>query len=134
MLSEYKNHNFRHRKAEQMSAYTIDEVRDRLLPVDEVRETLATTEPLDTHTLTLGELAPHFRLMPGWNYELDTTDGLASVDAYLTLSGKEYQLTKDAILEASSAVGLPKAYTTRTPSGLIEPQLNWWYEVKDRLT
>ncbi len=110
-------------------AYTIDQVRDKLLPLDEVQATLGLTEPLATKSLSAVERTQvHFRLEPGWNHELDTQDGLTLVDAYLTLDHSEFQLTKDAALEATSAVGLPKAYVTRAPAGLIEPQLNWWYQ------
>ncbi len=117
-----------------MSVYTIDEVRDKLMPLSDAQERLGFTEPLDTKSLSSHERSRvRFRLTPGWNHELDAADGLSLVDAYLTLDDQEYQLTKDAALEASSAVGLPKAYTVRAPAALIEPQLNWWYQ-EGRLT
>lgn len=108
-------------------AYTIDDVRDRMLSLDQTREILATTEPLTTVALAAPAEVFRFRLEPGWNHTLNAADGLDRVDAYVSIGRREYQLTKDAALEATSACGLPRAYVLRTPAALIEPHLNYWY-------
>jgi hypothetical protein len=82
---------------------------------------------LTTVPFTVPTEPVRFRLEPGWNHALDAADGLARVDAYVSIGRREYQLTKDAALETTSACGLPRAYTVRTPAALIEPQLNYWY-------
>ena len=108
-----------------MSVVTLDEMRDKLISLDTVRDALATTEPLAEIGLPIG--STHFTLDNGWNHGLDTVDDTAQVGAYVAVGGSEFQLSKDAILQATSKVGLPAAYVKKTPSRLIEDQLNYWY-------
>ena len=108
--------------------YTIDDVRSRMLTLDETREILATTEPLTTVPFTVPSVPVRFRLESGWNHSLDAVGGLDRVDAYVSIGHHEYQLTKDAALETTSACGLPRAYVMRSPAGMIEPHINYWYE------
>lgn len=106
--------------------YPIEQVRDHLMSLDDAREILARTEPLVTVPIDAATGAS-FRLLPHWNSGLDNVSGLDLVDAYISIDNHEYQMTKDAALEATSICGLPKAYVARTPSEFIEPQLNYWY-------
>lgn len=108
-------------------AYTIDDVRDRMLTLDQTREILATTEPLTTVSFATESQPVRFRLEPGWNHNLVAAGGLDPVDAYVSVGQREYQLTKDAALEVTSGCGLPRAYVLRTPAALIEPHVNYWY-------
>lgn len=108
-----------------MALVTLDEMRDSLLTVSQVRETLATTEPLSEQELVVGET--NFSLDPGWSHGLDAVEGTDVVKASVSIGTKELLLTKDALFQATSACGLPIAYVKKTPSRLIESHLNYWY-------
>ena len=99
--------------------------RGNLIPLSAARDVISSTEPLAS--VDLSEGSTRFRLEDGWAQGLSGLQGSAVVPAFVTVDGTEYQLTKEAILSSTSAVGLNPAYTTRTPSGLIEPQLNYWF-------
>jgi hypothetical protein len=105
----------------------IDDVRDHLLTLDQVRETLETTEPLTDVRLTRNDEV-RFHLENGWNHDSKTLEGVAAVDATLRVGGKEYALTKDALLEAARVCGLTPKYVQRTPARLVEPVLNWYFQ------
>lgn len=96
-----------------------------LLTLDTVRERLAQTEPLSSITLETGKTK--FRLGDEWEYQKENSAASDSVDAFAMVDGHEYQLTLEAALAATSAVGLPTAYVRRTPGALIAPQLNYWF-------
>lgn len=108
-----------------MTEVTFDQMKHKLLPLDSVREVLSKSEPLAEYPLLIG--ATNFSLDPTWNYGLDSLDDNDPVNATVTIGTREFPLTKDAIFQATSACGLPKAYVSRTPANLIEPQLNYWY-------
>lgn len=112
-------------------AIRVDDMRDKLYTLDMVRNRLATTEPLNSHPFNAGKDV-RFRLMEGWNDQLEARKPTDLVDAYVTLgpegAGTEFQLTKEAVLESSAAIGLSKAYVSRSPSHLTQKDLNFWYE------
>lgn len=108
-----------------MSTVTIDEMRDKLLSLDTVREALATTEPLTEISLPIG--STHFVLENGWNHGIDSVEGTTPVGAYVNVGSSEVQLSKDAVLQATSKVGLQGSYVKKTPARFIEDQLNYWY-------
>lgn len=100
--------------------------RSKLLTLDHVRGVLATTEPCDSVGFPVSSDID-FKLEKGWNYEAKDMAGTDLVSAYVTIHGKEYQMSKDAILETASLCGISKAYALKTPAGLIEPHLRFWY-------
>ena len=102
-------------------------VRLRLLTLEKVREELARTEPLEE----LFTLQPGTRFFLGhsWNHGIKSIEGTDIVSASIALRGKEYQLTKDALLQLAAAVGLYKPYVMKTPAKFIEEQLNYWYDM-----
>ena len=108
-----------------MSTVTLDEMRGSLLSLDSVREVLEATEPLSELGLTVG--STHFTLGSGWNHGLDTIPDNAPVEAHVEVGGTEIPLSKAALLQATSKVGLPAAYVKKTPASLIEANLNYWY-------
>lgn len=108
-----------------MSTITLDDMRDKLLSLDTVREALATTEPLTEISLPIG--STHFTLESGWNHGLDTVEGTTPVSAYVGVGSSEFQLSKDALLQAAAKVGLQGSYVKKTPARLIEDHLNYWY-------
>lgn len=109
---------------------TVASMKPKLLTLDQVRESLGRTEPLTTCDFAIGD-AVRFRLEDDWHHHTDSAEGTDPVRAYIQI-GKgpgtnEYQLTKDALLEATSVCGLTKTYSARCPGPLLEPQLNYWF-------
>lgn len=105
-------------------------MRPKLLPLSSVRETLAATEPLDTHPFSVGDRIT-FEVDRGWNHGIDAKVGTEPVAARIIFGGynnrTEYPLTKDALLEATSLCGMGKGYAARCPGELLEPHLNYWF-------
>ncbi len=108
---------------------TADSMRESLVPLDTVREALAATEPLGTHTFSLDE-AILFDVASGWNHGIDGRPGNDTVPAAVyfgrTLS-TEYQLTKDAVFEAAQIAGLRPSTAERLPGPLLSDHLNFWF-------
>lgn len=109
-----------------MSAVTLDQMRARLLSVEDVATLLGKTEPLGSATLT-SEAKIKFNLQPGWNEDLDKVGPTETVQAFVTVNGVEYQMTKEAALAAGAQFGLTGAYARKTPAPLIESHLDYWY-------
>lgn len=110
--------------------YTIEEAQQQLLTLDDVRSRLAATEPLASYGFPVGNDI-RFRVMDEFNHGIETLQGNDQVPAFVLVgpegARQEFQLTKDALLEATSLTGLGKGYVQRTPNNLIEDQLNYWY-------
>lgn len=110
----------------------IDEMRGKLLSLDTVYNSLSKTEPLSSHAID----PDHVRFnLKDWNENPAAAKALSDTDlvsAEIAINGRPYQLTKEALLEATSAVGLPKAFVLRTPSDYIEPALNYWFEEAEK--
>lgn len=111
-----------------MAMITAAQMQDKLMTVEQTRERLAATEPLSQISFSTDEASRvRFKLEPAWNVGLGDKSGTEQVGAFITLNGVEYVLTKDAILEATSLIGLTKQYVERTPGALIRPHLDYWY-------
>jgi hypothetical protein len=112
------------------STITADQMRSKLLPLDAVRAALSATEPLSTHAFTVGDQV-RFVVAPGWQAGIDAKEGTDLVDAVVVLgsgpAAHEFRLSKDALLEATSIIGLSKVYAARCPAELVEGQLNYWW-------
>lgn len=111
---------------------TVETMKSKLLSLDQVRTRLATTEPLATEHFTVGD-AIRFTVEPGWNHGIDAKAGteLVSVWAHTGKGAgyvKDFQLTKDALLEATSLTGMNKTFAVKCPAILLEPQLNYWFQ------
>lgn len=105
---------------------TIDDMKDKLLTLDQVQEKLASTEPLGTQFVD-SKSSVLFEFTPTWANNIEDKAGTALVDATLRISGKDYQLTKDAAFQAGAAFGLPGKYASKVPSQMLEQQLNYWF-------
>lgn len=112
----------------------IDDVKKKLLTMDQVRERFASTEPLAAISLRCGERNTKFKLrsevngsLVSWNTDIDTKHPDELVDAFITVGNTEFQLNKEAICALVGNVGLSVAYAIRTPAKFIEDQLNFWY-------
>jgi hypothetical protein len=107
---------------------SIAEMRPKLFTLDQAREKLSVTEPLNELKFEAGK-AVRFRLPADWDETADEMDGMADTGATVTLaSAQPYRLTKDALLEAGAKIGIPRKLAMRTPALLLEPWLNWWFQ------
>lgn len=68
-----------------------------------------------------------FSLPAGWNAGLKHEEGTHVTKAEIDVNKNGYALTKDAILQATSMIGLPKEYAIKTPGYLVEQHLEYWY-------
>lgn len=109
-----------------MAQVTLNDMREKLLTLDQVNDSLAQTEPLTSIHIDNAS-GVKFRLAENWESVLDAKADTSTVDAYMTVGPVEYQLTKGSALQAAANVGLPGAYVRRTPGNLIEPQLDYHY-------
>lgn len=111
-------------------AVTVEMMKDRgkLLTVDNVMAQLAVTEPL----AQIGFDSATFKVAPDWNTKIDpnVVNGDDLVEASMTVGGQEYPLTYDALLEATSAIGITQAYTAKAPAFLTNDALNYWFDNK----
>lgn len=95
----------------------------QLLTLDAARDKLHDTEPLEQHTLQLGD-GIEFAVGSGWALGPDDQPA----DAYLvTPGGVRYQLTKQAMLEAAAYPGIPRKYGQRLRPSNLEADVNWHY-------
>ena len=97
----------------------------KLLPVDQVLNSVSSTEPISFVNLTDNSTA--FRFSPDWNSDLREIGSSEKVEAFVTVAGREYQFTKEGIQAAASTIGLTSAYISKAPPSLIEPHFNYWY-------
>lgn len=122
-------------------AIPIEKVRDQLLTLDQVRARFRETEPLDGVTFDLhGPGHAKWTIDPEWQMvdvkekgktiptPIAKAPGLAPVKATVTVDGTDYGLTKDALLEATSLIGITKQYAMKSPSHLLQPHLRYWYQ------
>jgi hypothetical protein len=102
------------------NAVDIEEMRGKLLTLDDVRERLATTEPLADRVFEAPQA--QIRLEHGWAGGEDTS--LAS--AWLRLAGEEdeIQLTKQAALEVGAFCRLPRKLQEEAPADLVQTWVN----------
>jgi hypothetical protein len=101
-------------------------MRDSLLTLDQVHQRLQATEPLSTDMVN-GDRKITFKLDPGWETSLDTTEGTEAVGAVMRIDGTDHRMTKDAAIQAATQVGMSAAYVKKTPGALIENHLNYHY-------
>lgn len=103
---------------------TVEDMRDRLLTIEELNARLATTEPmsevgLQEQTLSFG--------LAGWTPEnraaTNTTDPLP--DAVVRVGAQEYRASAEFVLETCSAVNLNRAFAEKMPGARLEDLLNW---------
>jgi hypothetical protein len=103
-----------------------DQVKDKLLTLEQVQARLSETEPLSQKQVSGGNKVT-FAFDPTWAIGLDQKQGTESVDAVIRIDGTDHQLTKDAALQAGAAFGLPGKHAENLPSHLLEAELNHWF-------
>lgn len=101
-------------------AVNFNEMRTKLLSLDEVRERFAETEPLAD--VTFESQQAKIRLEDGWANPEDET---ALTNAYLRIEGgKEYRLTKQAALEVGAYCRLPRKVQEDAPREAVQAFVN----------
>lgn len=111
---------------------TSDELRDQLISTEQVLEELQKTEPLVAVEFGGSDSEQtKFNLPAGWNAGMKEAPGVMLTGASVGISGKEYRLTKDALLQATSSIGLQRDYVLKTPGPMVEQHLNYWMNAKN---
>lgn len=113
-----------------MSAITLDQMKSKLLTEDQVMNLLATTEPLAVSNLS-SDTSISFSLSPDWAEGIDAVRLDATLGGVLmSVSGTEYEITKEAFFQAISTTGLSTPYATkRIPGRTLQGLLNYHYGV-----
>lgn len=109
-----------------MAKVTLKEMENQLLTLDQVHTLLQKTEPLSEDVIESSSKVK-FKLDADWAMGLDSLDGTEVVGAYMSISGAERRMTKDATLQAAANFGLSAAYIKKVPAHLIEGLLNYHY-------
>jgi hypothetical protein len=106
-----------------LSNITIDDVKSKLLTLDDVRERLARTEPLSVHEFG-SEDGVAFRLEPDFNHGLDALPGNLAIPGYVSIGQTELQLTRDALYEIASEAKMSKGFLNTYSAELVSEVLN----------
>lgn len=101
-----------------------DSMRSELLSLDSVRETLARTEPVDYISLSR-PVRWHFG--PNWDEGLAEKDSFDLLPITVSVAGRDYPITKEALFSATAACGLRPSYVAKLPSRFLAPQLEYWF-------
>jgi hypothetical protein len=102
---------------------TIDDVKSKLLTLDDVRERLARTEPLTTHEFGSND-GVAFRLEPDFNHGLDALPGNLAIPGYVSIGQTELQLTRDALYEIAAEAKMSKGFLKTYSAELVSEVLN----------
>lgn len=106
----------------------VDEMRDRLLDVDTVRERLARTEPITHTTFAMNapaEIGATFELEEGWASDPGLTEE-SPIRGFVTIGPERYRLTMSALLEFTSALNITKKYAKKCPPEMLTDHINHW--------
>lgn len=107
---------------------TIEDMRPRLLTLDQARERLSSTEPLAERKFE-AQTGVRFLVQDDWDTVAETMMGPDLTDSYARLydGGEDFRLTKDALLEAGAKVGIPRKLQERSPASWLQAGLNHWF-------
>jgi len=105
------------------------QMREKLLPLDDVREQLASTEPLSEVAFVAGQSAlAVFQNDQGgqpW-YKTELTN---AAPVWLDVpNGERYQLTHQAAMQLASECHVTRGYQELVPGTLLQDNVNWWLQ------
>lgn len=106
---------------------TIDDVKSRLLTIDQVREQLEATEPISTYEFEVGANQVAFKLEEDFAFGLKAKRPEESVNGFVTISGTELQLTAGALSDFASEAYMSKGFLANTPADLVAEGLNYQF-------
>lgn len=107
-------------------------VRNKVLTLDDARLVLGKTEPLAFVDFETGDHVS-FRVEEGWNEDIETKHGTDPVAVFANVSRggatqREFQLTLDAVHQATTSFGMGKGYVDKSPAFLTEEAMRWWFQ------
>lgn len=110
-----------------MATVTLEDMKSKLVPINDVFAHIGMTEPLHTDHIS-SESKVKFKLEPDW---AEGIQGLKGTDvitgALMSIDGTEREISKEALLQAGSTFGLQAPYMRKVPANLIEGLLNYHY-------
>lgn len=106
---------------------TLNDMRDKLLTLDEVYEKLGKTEPFSLDNL-VPESKVRFRLGDNWAEEY-VKGGEEAIDASVEINGVEKSLSSNALADFGRHFKFPMTYAMTVPTSLTERLLNYHYSV-----
>lgn len=106
---------------------TINDMRSKLHTLDHVHTVLGRNEPMQPMPFTVGDVGLRFRAEAGWHHGAKAKDGNERVNVFVSLGGREYQLTRSTLEETCVAFGFKREYPTTCPAELLIPHMNHWY-------
>lgn len=109
-----------------MSAIAVDQMRDKLIPIDDVYDLVKTTEPLQRDIVD-GYSKVSFRADKHWNDAIASTDPTDPVPVFMTVDGVERQMTLEALHTAAKQFKAPAVYVNSLPGALLENILTYHY-------
>lgn len=116
-----------------MTTVSFEEIKKakKVLPFTEAYKILETTEPLSSYEFdTDGNKKVTFSVPQEWNAEgvdiqSKPSDWVTSATFSMS-GGPSVSLTKEALLSATSSIGLNPSFAQRSPAPLIQAALNYW--------
>lgn len=109
-----------------MAAITLEDMKSKLLSLEDVTRLLERTEPLATERLD-SESTVRFSLDTDWAHGLDAVGETEVVEAEMSINGATRQITKEALLQAGANFGLGASYMRKIPAKFTEGLLNYHY-------
>jgi hypothetical protein len=103
---------------------TIDDVKSKLLTLDQIRESLASTEPLATYEFEVGGNQVAFKLEEDFAHGLKAKRPEEPVNGFVTISGTELQLTAGSLVEFAAEAFMSKGYLYHYPADIVADSLN----------
>lgn len=110
-----------------MATVAVDQMRPKLLTIEEATQRLQQTEPLGVIPFTSDEKIA-FRFSPGWETSLEATSPTEAVEAFVTVDGEEHQLTREGVEQAGGLVNISKKNLKTLPGNITEQAMNYFYE------
>lgn len=105
---------------------TLDQMKDKLVPIETLVTKLQKTEPLSTDSITNATKVA-FRFQDDWAADLDPVGDTVPVQAFMSINGTERQMTKEAAIQAAAAAHVTGTLLKKAPADLMERTLNYFY-------
>lgn len=98
----------------------------KVIPFEDARNLLTETEPLGQYEFeTNGESQKvNFQIPLNWVQTIKDIPDSGLSGATFSIGGKTHELTKEAILSATSAIGMNPTFSQKTPAQIVQSALN----------
>lgn len=105
---------------------TLDQVKEKLVPLETIQNQLAKTEPLSSTHIS-GSTGVKFHFEPDWATGFDAADDTEVMPVTMSFEGGERQMTKEAVVQAGANHGLLAPYLKSLPAHLTEKLFAYHY-------